>query len=645
MFNFDNYKNNLLQIAMIISVLFIFHILLGVIISGVILVLYKLGEKNKIARWIILSGLVVSMAWLVFLLPEAQDGVGVSRLLYLGSLDHFTGLLKGTMGLRGETAFKLVKVFLNCLPVTMLTVILVVGLFFYKKRQLNNSKGPEPLFRWNLKSHQKKKLRNSDQGAFIGVNTDKKPVYLTDYERGMHTQVIGSTGFGKTSSVLMPLLAHDLKQGKSVIFIDGKGDCPSLSTFISLVRDAGRENDTYIFAPSYPNISNSWNPLASGNPVVRKDRIVGAQIWSEEFYKKKGEDLLQSVLHVFDDLKITPSFPLLAQFLKDPDVDFIKNKKFRSAKAEEDYKAIKLSLKNEAKIYAGIISDINLFAESFLKPMLTGGKSDEFNLYDVAMNGKVVYFNFPVLMMEETMKRLARMVIHDLKTVASVIQNYDDDEKRRPISVFLDEFGSFAETSFIELLNKARSSGMGITIIHQSWGDIEGVDKNFARQINENTNIKISLRVDDPATIEQLCRMAGTHQEKKYTYQTISGVTGQIASGGASMREVESFNIDPNIFRRLGVGEAVIMKKTSARKRPEFHTVKLDYVNPPKLDLSVFTSEARQIVIDGGEDGSQIENEENNQELQPVKIETKPVTPKIKGNVFPIMEGCQDETA
>lgn len=572
------------------------HILLGVLIYAVGFALNLVWNRYRLMRWPILISLIglILMLGLRFWVAS-NEGIPVLRTLYLYSLDYLTGFLKENLGIRGIYAFKGARFLLGFLPVSVLTTAVLVGRLISRRFKKQKRALPGKLIQIVPKPAVIAEMRENGEGAFIGVNSDGQAVYLTDHERGMHTQVIGSTGFGKTASVLMPLLSADLKSGKSVIFIDGKGDMESLSSFVSLVKSAGREHDTLIFSPSFPNISNPWNPLASGNPVVQKDRIVGAQIWSEEFYKKKGEDLLQTVLNIFDDLKVTASFPRLAEFLKNPEVDFIKGKSFRNAKIEQDYQALKKALRTDAKNYAGIVADINLFTNSFLKPMFTAEKGEGISLYDIAMNNKIVYFNFPVLMMEDTMKRIGRMVIHDLKTVCSEIQNYVGKEDRRPISVFIDEFASFANESFIELLNKARSAGVGITIIHQSLGDIESVDKNFARQIFENTNVKVVLRVDDPETIERYCRMAGTHQEMKYTFQTDDGIFGRTASGGASMREVDVFNVDPNTFRRLRIGEAVVMVKNTGK----IFNVKLDYLDPPQVDLSEIAAEARDQVIEG----------------------------------------------
>lgn len=624
MFDTKDQGGSLTFVLIVSAFVFSCHIALATILYGLCLGFGALWQKHRKLKPLLIGMAAVPIIWGIHAFATSPYSVGSTlNLVYLNALDWVTGFLHEKVGFSGGRSFFIARFLVRLLPISP---IMTFGLLFrrYLRREKSHVSRAETPTTPELPSSRKlAKLRDSEEGAFIGVDSFRQPVYLSDYERGMHTQVIGSTGFGKTASVLMPLLAADLKRGKSVIFIDGKGDMESLSAFTTLVRETGREHDTYIFAPSFPNLSNPWNPLASGNPVVQKDRIVGAQIWSEEFYKKKGEDLLQTVLQIFDDLKITPSFPRLAQFLKNPDADFLQGKKFRDSKVEQDYKTIKTALKNDAKNYAGIIADINLFAESFLKPMFTAEKGEGISLYDIARNNKVVYFSFPVLMMEDTMKRIARMVIHDLKVVCSEIQNYVDKKDRNSISLFIDEFASFATENFVELLNKARSAGMGITIIHQSLGDIEGVDKNFARQIFENTNIKIVLRVDDPETIEQYCRMAGTRQQLKFTYQTDMDVFGHRPSGAASMREVDVFNIDPNTFRKLRVGDAVVMIKSSRK----FYNVRLDYLNPPCEDLSMYAEKARAMVIDGV--SANAETEETKVAL-PVPESPASVMPKTK---------------
>jgi hypothetical protein len=101
-----------------------------------------------------------------------------------------------------------------------------------------------------------------------------KPVYLTDEMRVMHTQVVGSTGSGKTESVLLPMLAHDIRTGKGAIILDGKGDLDLRDKIWWIVKENKREKDFSFFSLSYPELSNTYNPLLKGNATEIKDKLI-----------------------------------------------------------------------------------------------------------------------------------------------------------------------------------------------------------------------------------------------------------------------------------------------------------------------------------------------------------------------------------
>lgn len=579
---------NFATIGGLIGLIFIGNTILAMLIYGVMSLVMYLWDRKPRLRLIVI---VVCMGFALIFVLSMQELFSSTVSFRSTVVDILTHTLVEEIGFKVKYARNLSQMYFAAMPLSILAPICLIGWKRWKQRQ-DKSKHNQLEFPTPILPLWKPSIENQS-GAHIGYNNRGDAVVLSDYERGMHTQVIGSTGFGKTVSVVLPLIAADLRQGKAVIFIDGKGDLKAMEDFVSLVRQHGREQDAYIFSPVYPNVSNCWNPLLTGNSIIRKDRLVGAQIWSEEFYKKKAEELLVSVFAVFDDLRITPTFKLLAEFLRNPETKFIKDRAFRNQEVRLQYESLKKILKADGKSYAGIISDINLFCSPPIGQLFRTSGTGDISLYDAIMNRKVVYFHLPVLMMEETTKRIGRMVIHDLKTVCSELQTFVPEEDRMPASVIIDEFASFASENFTELLNKARSAKMGITVIHQSLGDIESVGKEFASQVFENTNIKVILRVDDPATIERYCRMAGTRTEKKYTYQTDIDILGARPSGAASMREVETFNVNPNTLRNLQPGEAVVMIKNSRK----VHVTKLNYMKVPSIDLSSITSVAKSIVV------------------------------------------------
>ena len=63
----------------------------------------------------------------------------------------------------------------------------------------------------------------TDKNIFVGSTHDKVGLHLSDELRCTHVQIIGTTGRGKTQSVVIPWTLRDLCRHKSVILIDGKG--------------------------------------------------------------------------------------------------------------------------------------------------------------------------------------------------------------------------------------------------------------------------------------------------------------------------------------------------------------------------------------------------------------------------------------
>lgn len=105
---------------------------------------------------------------------------------------------------------------------------------------------------------------------FVGKTTDGFPLCLEDEQRCEHVQVVGSTGRGKTMSVILPWMVQDFTHGKSVILIDGKGD-RALADQLS--RFTENSKDVIVFDIGDFEKSAVTNPLKYGSPQQIADRI------------------------------------------------------------------------------------------------------------------------------------------------------------------------------------------------------------------------------------------------------------------------------------------------------------------------------------------------------------------------------------
>lgn len=467
------------------------------------------------------------------------------------------------------------------------------------------------------------RFESSSQKVYLGSSFhSRKPIFLTNEQRLMHAEVVGSTGTGKTESVLLPMLAHDVANGKGAIVIDGKGDLELYDRILYIVKHTKREQDFFFFSLTHPGLSNTYNPLLRGNATELKDKLIGSMLWSEDFYRRMAEQATLTLLNAIVARNEIVQFRNLHTYL----TDLGALKALVDMTQEPDLKSelLKMSkqFKNNTKFLSGLTADLYLMSQSEFSG-LVNVERPAIDLLDVYKQGKIVYFQLDLQGYGDTAKRLGRMILQDIRNVSSYVQAYMRESKRSFFPIFVDDAASFLDLNFIDFLNKARASKFAIMLLHQSIGDLViRRDTSFQQQILENTNVKVILRQDDPESVEKLTKIGGTRRTVISTYQTEDRLLGKGFTGTGSIREGQAFRVDPDLIRALKRGEAIVIWKT-----PSFHTdyVKLDFFGHPGVSYVNIKepSSTRRIVPD-------IEVAKENP--QPARIDPDEYLKHLEGN-------------
>lgn len=523
---------------------------------------------KKIAEWIRFSdSWEMKTVWISAL--AAAFLVGVSGFKWILATHFLSGRLRDPSG---WWAFLLVYGFYT------LTVLWGFVLFAYIHSQLRKNVFQAP--------GSKKKRNISDSSVREGRKVRKpgetylgksfwsgKPVVLNEDMRLHHTHVVGSTGSGKTESVLVSFLRQDIADGRGVIIIDAKGDLDLREKIRNMMAKVKRDKDFLYFSLSHPEISHSYNPLRSGSASEIKDKIIGSTEWTEEFYRKRAEEACLTLLSPMISLGMDIHFRSLYRLLTDQKALIELKDKIPESQMREDLNTMISQFGENTKYLSGLISDLALVTKSEFSK-LVDVNHPLIDLDSVYEKGEVVYFSLNTQGFEETAKRFGRLILQDIKTFSNRLQTGRTNTQRVFFPIYVDEFSSFVYESFIELLNKARGSKLAIMILHQSMGDLTVKRLSYQQQVIENTNVKIIMRQDDPVSVEILAKLGGSERTLVSTVQTQEQMTGTELTGLGSMREGQVFRIDPDLIRILGKGEAIVLRKFP---KHEIDYVKLDY--------------------------------------------------------------------
>jgi len=142
--------------------------------------------------------------------------------------------------------------FLSVIPDWTILLIFCAGYYFF----IANAPGVK---KKNVTDRKKKTTDESNLGDYpIYITPDL--VFKTD-DRFTHTQIIGSTGSGKTWLVFFPWIYQDIKNGAGVFIFDIKSNMRDNIETAVTANNANRDMEYYRFSLGDPT-SHSYNPLA-----------------------------------------------------------------------------------------------------------------------------------------------------------------------------------------------------------------------------------------------------------------------------------------------------------------------------------------------------------------------------------------------
>ena len=315
-------------------------------------------------------------------------------------------------------------------------------------------------------------------------------------DRTRHVYVIGKTGMGK-STLLENMAIQDIQNGEGMAFIDPHGKTAQL--LLNYVPPE-RLNDVVYFAPFDVENPISFNVLEDVGVDKRHLVVSGLmstfkKIWLDTWSARMEYILTNTLLALIE----YPGATLLGvnRMLADKEyrkkvVDNVTDVSVKSFWVDE---FAKYTERQAAEAVPAIQNKIGQFTANPLIRNIVGQTKSSFDIRKIMDDRKILIINLSKGMVGETNANLlgSMMITKIYLGAMSRADVHEKNMKALPnFYLYVDEFQSFANESFADILSEARKYKLNLTIAHQY---IEQMSEEVRAAVFGNAGTMITFRV------------------------------------------------------------------------------------------------------------------------------------------------------
>ena len=404
----------------------------------------------------------------------------------------------------------------------------------------------------------------SDEGHDIKICKDKEnglDVFIKEHDRFVHLLVLGPTGCGKTSQILIPMLEQDIRKGHGVIVLDPKSDLAVKAYAMSIYY----KKPGLYFNPVEPDCP-FFNPLDGKESVVIENITTIFEMLTEDsmtYYKDLANNLLRNALRLLKRMEAAyldyntgiSSRPATLLALS----DLLQNTNNRGRDMVTAFKKIPGVTPQEKKenedivgyfidkYYAdrsidyqntgGVRTQVsNLINNEHLRRVLNpeNGKSD-INFSEIIENEGRIFITTAQGELKNLNKYLGFFLMFSIQ--AAILDRKGNEHTRKPCYWYLDEFQTYANTGFSTILQQGRSYRVSAILATQSRNGIKlGLGNSgdaFLSIINTNARSQVLFPGLDPEDAKYYSEAFGEHTVKEVQ----TGRTRQVFELGHGLQQ------------------------------------------------------------------------------------------------------------
>lgn len=340
---------------------------------------------------------------------------------------------------------------------------------------------------------------NNEQVTYIGktdFRNQRKKFGIKAKDRLRHVYVIGKTGMGK-STLLENMAAQDIQNGNGISFLDPHGG--SAEKLLDYVPEE-RIEDVVYFAPfdlEYPMSFNVLEDVGADKRHLVANGLMSAfkKIWVD-MWSARMEYILNNTLLAlleYPDSTILAVNRMLADGRYRKRV--VNNIEDVSVKAFWEDEFAQYGQQYMRQAVAAIQNKIGQFISNPLVRNIIGQPKSQLDFRKLMDSKKIVIINLSKGRMgEDNANLIGSMLITKLYLAAMSRADLSEAEIATlpPFYLYVDEFQSFANDSFADILSEARKYKLSLNIAHQY---IEQMTEDVKNAVFGNVGTMITFRV------------------------------------------------------------------------------------------------------------------------------------------------------
>jgi hypothetical protein len=388
-------------------------------------------------------------------------------------------------------------------------------------------------------------------------------------DRLKHVYVIGKTGMGK-STLLENMAIQDIQNGNGIAFIDPHGG--TAEKLLDYVPES-RIKDVLYFAPfdlEYPVSFNVMEDIGidKRHLVVNGLMSTFEKIWVDAWSARMAYILNNTLLALLE----YPGATLLGVNRMLSDKEFrrkiVENVKDPSVKSFWIEEFGKYTEKFAAEATPAIQNKVGQFTSNPLVRNLIGQSESSFNIRKFMDEKKILIINLSKGKVGEGNANLiGSMLITKIYLAAMSRADLSESELATLPNFYLyvDEFQSFANKSFADILSEARKYKLNLTIAHQY---IEQMEEEVRNAVFGNVGTMITFRVGafDSEVLEK--EFAPTFMAADLVNLGFAQVYLKLMIDGVSSQPFSATTMGPIAKPEISFKEAVIKSSREQFARP-----------------------------------------------------------------------------